>query len=248
MSRHHTSGTCRTTISKLGVKLGKNTILRDINFILNCGELTALIGPNGAGKTTLLKALLGEYPHTGTVTFHTPEGKLRKLRIGYVPQKINTEQNSPVTVYDLFAAFLSSRPVFFGKKQDLARTIAAQLALFDVAQHLDSRLCDLSGGELQRVMLALAVYPVPELLILDEPAAGIDRNGLVVLYRQLAKLKKEQDITILLVSHDLPLVREHADQVILLDKTILARGTAEEVLSSRAFRDTFTYFAQSGVR
>ena len=190
MSRHHTSGTCRTTISKLGVKLGKNTILRDINFILNCGELTALIGPNGAGKTTLLKALLGEYPHTGTVTFHTPEGKLRKLRIGYVPQKINTEQNSPVTVYDLFAAFLSSRPVFFGKKQDLARTIAAQLALFDVAQHLDSRLCDLSGGELQRVMLALAVYPVPELLILDEPAAGIDRNGLVVLYRQLAKLKQ----------------------------------------------------------
>lgn len=247
MSRHHTAGTCRTTISNLGVTLGKNVILYDIDFTLNCGELTALIGRNGAGKTTLLKALLGEYSHTGTVAFHTPEGKQRKLRIGYVPQQINMEQNSPVTVYDLFAAFLSARPVFFGKKKDLARTIAAQLNLFGVEEHLDSRLCDLSGGELQRVMLALAVFPVPELLILDEPASGIDRNGLAILFQQLTQLKKDKDITILLVSHDLPLVREHADQVILLDRTILAKGTAEEVLNSRAFRDTFTYFAQSGV-
>ena len=244
MTIHHFGGTCRTTITHLGVTLGKVKILHDINFSLNCGELTVLIGPNGAGKTTLLKALLGEVPHSGSITFHEALGRPRKLQVGYVPQKINIEKNSPVSVYDLFASFLTKKPVFLRKNKTTAKSIQEQLAQFDVAQHIESRLCDLSGGELQRVMLALAVVPIPEVLILDEPVSGIDRNGLTVFYDKLIELKQKKDITILLVSHDLQLISSYADRVMLLNKTILAQGEPDSVLKSSAFLETFSHFVQ----
>ena len=104
---------------------------------------------------------------------------------------------------------------------------------------IDKRLGDLSGGELQRVLLAIACTPVPNLLLLDEPVSGIDRNGMELFYRTIQELKETYDLSVILVSHDLALVKEYADSVILLDKTVLKEGSAEEVMASEEFKQVF---------
>ena len=112
MSEVCKTGYCCTRIENLCVQKGTQTILHDVGFHIHCGQLTSIIGRNGAGKTTLIKALLGEVKHTGTIHFHNHQGKHKKLRIGYVPQKLNLDENAPSTVYDFCATFLSKQPVF----------------------------------------------------------------------------------------------------------------------------------------
>ena len=110
---------------------------------------------------------------------------------------------------------------------------------------LDRRLCDLSGGELQRVLLAVATHPAPELLILDEPVSGIDSNGMSVFYEKLGALKRERDMAILMVSHDLHYVAQYADKMLLLDQTVLSMGTPKEVMASDAFKREFNVFVEA---
>ena len=111
--------------------------------------------------------------------------------------------------------------------------------MFDAGNLIDKRVCDLSGGELQRVLLTIACTPVPNLLLLDEPVSGIDKNGRELFYKILADLKKSYDLSIILVSHDLDLMAQYADDVVLVDKTVTAKGTPEEVMASEAFKQTF---------
>lgn len=183
----HVKGSCCTTIKNIGVSSGKTQILHDVSFHLHCGELTVIIGPNGAGKTTLLKALLGELRHTG----QHPVSRSLRGRTAHshrlCPQKLDLDPNSPVSVYDFFAAMISRRPVFLSKGRFLHQKIGEYLAEFEMDDKLDRRLCDLSGGELQRVLLAVATHPAPELLILDEPVSGIDSNGMSVFYEKLGR-------------------------------------------------------------
>ena len=224
----------------IGVKLGKDEILKDINIQIYCKELTVLIGRNGAGKTTLIKALLGEVKHTGTIEFmDTKENITRHLRIGYVPQSINIEKHMPTTVYDLFASFISKVPIWLKIDKKEEKKIKDSLANFGVENLIHKSIGDLSGGELQRVLLAISIYNEPNLLILDEPVSGIDRNGIKVFYEYINKLKKEYDMSIILVSHDFDLVKKYADRVILLDKTILRTGTPEEVFLSEEYKEAF---------
>ena len=241
----HVKGSCCTTIKSIGVSSGKTQILHDVSFHLHCGELTVIIGPNGAGKTTLLKALLGELRHTGSIQFHDPSGEERRIRIGYVPQKLDLDPNSPVSVYDFFAAMISRRPVFLSKGRFLHKKIGEYLAEFEMDDKLDRRLCDLSGGELQRVLLAVATHPAPELLILDEPVSGIDSNGMSVFYEKLGALKRERDMAILMVSHDLHYVAQYADKMLLLDQTVLSMGTPKEGMASDAFKREFNVFVEA---
>ena len=111
--------------------------------------------------------------------------------------------------------------------------------MFQAEDLLDKAICDLSGGELQRVLLALATMPPPNLLVLDEPAAGIDQKGIASLYEILRRIKEEYDMAVILVSHDLEYVKKYADQVVLLDKTVRIQGTAKKVFESEVYAEVF---------
>ena len=229
-----------TKIENLSVKIGKEDIIKDVTFDIHCGELLMLIGRNGAGKSTLLKSILGEIEHEGTVSFiDMKENKKKKIKIGYVPQNLNIERDMPTTVYDMFASYISNKPVWLFKDKNLYKKIKENLKLFGAEKLIDKRVGNLSGGELQRVLLSIATAPVPNLLILDEPVSGIDRNGIKDFYEILARLKKDYDMSIILVSHDLDLVQKFADRVILLDKTIVKDGKAKEVFKSKEFIERF---------
>ena len=220
-------------INHLSVRAGNTDLIRDVNLHIHCGELTTVIGRNGAGKSTLLKAILGELPYTGEIVFRDREnGKIQKLTL-------NIDRNSPASVYDLFASYLTNKPVFFYQNKKLKKKLVDQLDIFQAGRLIDQRVGSLSGGELQRVMLSIATMPKPDLLILDEPVSGIDKNGLRSFYQTVTNLKNEYDMAVLLVSHDLEFVARYADQVVLLDQTVLCRGTAKEVFHSPQFRETF---------
>lgn len=232
-------------VNHIGVKYGDNVILKDVNLHVHCGKLTAVIGRNGAGKSTLMKAILGEIPHEGDVQFSyvgNDKAKAKqppKLKVGYVPQSLNIPKNTPTSVYDLFASFISNRPVFLWKSKKVYKVIKQQLAFFDAESLIDKDVCDLSGGELQRVLLSMATLPIPNLLLLDEPVSGIDKNGMELFYKNIVELKEKYDLAAILVSHDLEYVAKYADYVVLLDKEIVAEGTPKEVFESEPFKEVF---------
>ena len=158
---------------------------------MHCGSLNAIIGKNGAGKSTLIRAMLGDIPHTGDIEFRdTKDGRMQNLKIGYVPQSINIEKNTPVSVYDLLASYESRYPVFLPKNRKLYEKIKAHLRIFEAEELIDKQVCNLSGGQLQRVLLALAVMDEPNLLLLDEPVSGIDQNGMELFFKTMDYLKK----------------------------------------------------------
>jgi ABC-type Mn2+/Zn2+ transport system ATPase subunit len=224
----------------ISVKYGNNVILEDINLHIHCGKLTVIIGRNGAGKSTLMKAMLDEIPHEGDISFVDIKNNIMQdLKVGYVPQSLNIAKNTPTSVYDLFASFISNTPVFLVKKKKLYEQIKNSLIVFEAEDLIDKAVCDLSGGELQRVLLSIALTPIPNLLLLDEPISGIDRNGMELFYSNINKLKKNYDLAIIMISHDFDFVRKYADSVILLDKTIKLEGTPEEVLNSEEFYAVF---------
>ena len=231
-------GYCCTKIRNINVSFGKKEVLKNVNIHIHCGKLTVIIGENGAGKSTLLKAILGEVKHTGTITFKDKENSGNKIRIGYVPQKLDIE-NSPATVYDVVVSYTSSYPVFFPKSKKLYNEIKEHLKEFGAEELIDNRINTLSGGQLQRVMLAIATMPYPDLLILDEPVSGIDKNGKEQFYQKINYLKENFDLAIILVSHDFEYVKKYADKVILLDKTIIAKGKVDEVMRSEKFIKRF---------
>lgn len=227
-------------VKHLGVVLGGQEILTDINLHIHCGTFHAIIGKNGAGKSTLIKAMLGELPHTGKIEFKDREdGRIQKLKIGYVPQSLNIANQTPVSVYDLMMSFSSRCPVFLYKSRKQYRKIKEILEVFQAGNLIDRQVCRLSGGELQRVLLSLAVMGEPNLLLLDEPVSGIDQNGMELFYQLMDTLKKNFDLAIILISHDLDYVAKYADWVVLLDQTVLKQGTAKEVYQSKEFHQVF---------
>ena len=232
---------CCTKIENLSVTKGNNQILKDVNLHIHCGELTALIGPNGAGKSTLLKAMLGENEYSGNLRFTDGNDKItRKPIIGYVPQKLDFDYSSPVSVLDVFAATQSNRPVYFSYDKKIKDIALRSLSKVQGEDLIHKRLGVLSGGQLQRVLLALALEPIPDILLLDEPVSGIDQNGLKLFYNIVSNLRENYDLSIILVSHDLNLVYEYADRVAFLNnKTIECVGTPEEVFSNKSVIDTF---------
>lgn len=227
-------------IENISVKIDNEEIIKDITFDIHCKEIVMIIGKNGAGKSTLLKALLNEIEHEGKVEFFdTKNNKNEKIKIGYVPQNINIERDMPTTVYDMFASYISNKPVWLIKNKKLYEEIKNKLKVFGAEELIDKKVGNLSGGELQRVLLSIATNPIPNLLILDEPVSGIDTKGTKEFYEILQDLKEKNDMSILLVSHDLDLVKQYADKVILIDKQILKQGSAEEVFSSEEYKTIF---------
>ena len=245
-SRYHTKcegkccGFCCTRIEKLGVSKGSVEILENVNIHIHCGELTAIIGPNGGGKSTLLKALLGEVPHSGQLKYLDSNGsRTGQPVIGYVPQHLSFDTGTPASVSDLFVASLSKSPAWLLKPRSVRKRAIEGLRKVKAEHLLDRRLGALSGGELQRVLLALALDPVPNLLLLDEPVSGIDQGGLELFYNTVAELRRNYDLSIILVSHDFDLVSHYADRVILLNRTVIASGTPQEVFGNENTMMTF---------
>ena len=190
-ARADTCDLCRIELDHVGVTAGADVLLQDASFHIHCGQLTALVGPNGAGKTTLVQAILGQRPHSGRIRHVDADGhNFPAPRIGYVPQQLPFDREMPLTVCDLMASSLSRRPVWTGVGKATREQIHAALDETQAAKLIDRRLGALSGGELQRVLLAMALTPVPDLLVLDEPVSGVDQNGLSLFLQTVSSLRK----------------------------------------------------------
>lgn len=230
---------CCLRVQNLSVKIGENSILQNVNFHLHCGQLMALIGPNGAGKSTFLKAILGQQEYNGVIAFSAPGQRGKKPKIGYVPQSPSFDPGDPVSVADLFVCCMSRRPAFLGIQKSMEETILECLDRVHGTDLIHKRVGTLSGGELQRVLLALALEPLPNILILDEPLSGVDVEGQIDLMDMLDELRKTYDLSILMTTHDFSILPRYADQVALINHEIISIGTASEVLESDVFRQTF---------
>ena len=230
---------CCLRIQDLGVTIGSDTILKNVQLHVHCGEMVALIGPNGAGKSTLLKAILGQVEHEGVISFSVPGQRTRKAKIGYVPQSPTFDPGDPVTVADLFTCCMSKRPAFLGLSKAMQEKVLLCLERVHGEDLIDKRVGTLSGGELQRVLLALALEPVPNILILDEPLSGVDVEGMQTLMDMLDEIRQTYDLSILMTTHDFAMLPQYADQVVLINHEMVCQGTPLEVLGSEAFRQVF---------
>ncbi len=210
------------------VRIGAKAILSGADLRVRAGEIVTLIGPNGAGKTTFLRVILGlQRPRRGRV-FRRPG-----LRVGYVPQRLALDATLPLTV-ERFLALGAGR----GGREGAARR-AAILDAVGAAQVLASPVRDISGGELQRVLLARALLRDPDLLVLDEPVQGVDVSGQADLYGLIGRIRDERGCGVLLVSHDLHLVMAAADQVICLNHHVCCAGRPEAVTRDPAYLALF---------
>lgn len=230
------------TIRNLRVARGNKLILNDLSCDLANGQISALVGLNGCGKSTLLRTLVGEFPFTGTIKFACGEDHThpRPDHVGYVPQKLQAEGAFPLTVRDLIGITHQKTPLIFGVSKNVIAKIMPVLERVGVQSRLDVPLEGLSGGQMQRVLLALALEPMPELLLLDEPAAGIDFKDQQSFYDLIREINEESGVTTVLVSHDLATVRKLAHQVLCLrNGRIVKEGRPADVLTSDAIEATF---------
>lgn len=220
------------SLRHIGLDFGPRTVLSDISFDIHRREIFTVIGPNGAGKSCLLKVILGLHaPSRGEL--HRPVG----LRVGYMPQKLLVDASLPLSV-ERFLGLASGgdlQPV----DAVLARVGARPLRQVPVQQ--------LSGGEFQRVLLARALLRQPDLLVLDEPAQGVDLHGQQALYRLLGQLRDEQGFAILMVSHDLHFVMAQTDRVLCLNQHVCCSGTAESVAAHPEYRALFDTGNSEGI-
>jgi zinc transport system ATP-binding protein len=223
---------------KVSVTMGGVRILESVNAMVPRGSTTAIIGPNGAGKTTLLLALLGQVPHEGTIRL-SDGGSGQRPRIGYVPQRLDFDRGTPVTVMESMVMGLQRMPLWFGTARSFREKSHAVLAEVRVDHLAGRQLGVLSGGELQRVLLALAIEQDPDILILDEPASGVDVAGEDILCELLESLHRRYGFTQVMVNHDMSNVLAHASHVICLNRRVIAWGPVTTTLTDEILAKTF---------
>lgn len=208
----------------LTLHYGVLSVLRDVTMSISPGEIVTIVGPNGSGKSSLLKALIGSVPITsGSMS------RQNGLRIGYVPQKLALDPTLPMTVQR-----------FLSLPRRLPRRVCQEaLETAGVPQLMNRQLSDLSGGQIQRVLLARAVLEKPQLLILDEPTQGLDQPGASAFYQQIEQLRQELGCAVLMVSHDLHVVMATSDRVLCMNGHICCEGAPESVASAPEYRALF---------
>ena len=227
-------------ISKTFADAGREVhAVNNVSLTIRNGDVFGIIGFSGAGKSTLIRAILGQRDYEGKITFHEASGKQTKLRIGYVPQSPAFDRGDPVSVMDLFTCCIFKRPAFLRPTRAMREKVLACLANVHGEALIDKRIGTLSGGELQRVLLALALEPMPNILILDEPLSGVDVEGMELLMDMLDEIRKTYDLSILMTTHDFSMLGRYADRVVLLREKILCKGTPLEVLNSDEFAQAF---------
>ncbi len=210
------------------MRRGREVLLEGVSFTVRRGSIHVVVGPNGAGKSTLLAALLGQTAFTGRIVAHWRGA----AKIGYLPQSFGVDRTLPVTVADFLALARQRRPVCFGLERGTRARIGELLSRVGLAPLAGRPLSVLSGGELRRVLLANAIDPLPELLLLDEPASGLDEMAITQMEDLLVALRRETDLTVLMVSHDLDQVRRLADRVTVINRIVQRDGPPAEVLTA----------------
>jgi len=202
-------------------------VLRDLSFTVERGTSLAILGPNGAGKTVLFRALVGATPFDGTV--HWAAG----TRIGYVPQKLDLERDIPITGLE----FLTARTTLArGTRTDVSRVLALVGIPPDVANH---PIGVLSGGQFQRLLLAFALVGNPNVLLLDEPTAGVDEPGQEQINELVSILQRDHALTVLFISHELTVVNRYATNVLCLSRGAACLGPPRTVLTPDLLREMY---------
>ena len=210
-------------VKNLSVVLDSQEIIHDLSFSVGAGEALAIIGPNGAGKTVLFRSLLGLLPYQGKI--HWKDG----IKVGYVPQKFSVDRSTPITVKEFF--LLKSKNIWFPEKKFLTALTDELKAVGLEQEILNKNLGELSGGQLQRALIAFALINHPQVLLFDEPTSGIDIGFEETIYTLLHKLQKDKKTAILLISHDIGIVYRYADKVLCLNKEMTCHGKPQEVLT-----------------
>ncbi|MDT7961333.1 MAG: metal ABC transporter ATP-binding protein [Armatimonadota bacterium] len=220
----------------VSVVLGGRAVLESVSLTVHAGETVALIGPNGAGKTTLLRVLLGLLPYQGRVQVlgKPPERLTRadRQQIGYVPQALQFDCSMPLLTRELLWAML-------GEQFHDRAAMEGVLAAVDAMHLLDKPIRTLSGGELQRIIIAAALAQQPKLLLLDEPATGIDVGVRVQFYTLIERLRAEQGMGVLMVSHDLSVVSRYATRVVCIHHRLICTGAPDEVMQMPVLEELY---------
>ena len=232
---------CSVKLKNVYVKENNNIILNSISLEVNHGETLALLGKNGAGKTTLLKAILKRISYSGQISFFNFSGKfIKNPKIGYVPQKLNFEKSTPLTVREFFALSMSRMPIWLRVNSLLSTKISGILEKFSIKYLIDKPIGTLSGGELQRVLLAFALEPAPDILILDEPSSALDRKGISFFFSLIVRMREEFHMPAILVSHDLAQVSKNVTKYALIDSgKILEVGEIDNINKSKNIKSIF---------
>lgn len=220
-------------VERLHVTLGGTVVLDDVTFSVRSGSMTAVIGPNGSGKTTLVRAVLGLVDaDRGTVRLFGGDRKEMRHRIGYVPQRFEFDRSFPMTVREFLD--LARRPTT--ATEHIAHTIREVGLPTSV---LSKRIGTLSGGQLQRVLIAQAILNNPDLLVLDEPITGIDVTGEEAVMHVLNHLKETHGTTIILVSHDLGMIAESVDDVVCVNRRLICAGPPDKTLTHKRLSELY---------
>jgi zinc transport system ATP-binding protein len=213
-------------IKDISYNIGTKRILHDINIFANKGDIVTFIGPNGSGKTTLLRIMLGIIKPTTGKIYIKPGTK-----IGYMPQKIKIDDNLPLTV-EYFLNLNIEKKVSKNQIEQLSEE-------FKINKILKHPIQNISGGEMQRVLLMKTILAEPDLLVLDEPVQAVDVSGQIEFYDLIEKLKKRNNMTIIMVSHDLYMVMKATDRVYCLNQHICCEGTANDVSNDKTYKQLF---------
>jgi zinc transport system ATP-binding protein len=215
------------TVKDLSVRLGRRDIITGLSFDIRAGECFCIIGPNGAGKSILLKSLLNLVPHSGEIEWAPG------VKIGYVPQKVELDMRLPVTFDDVLVAKCRVSGAARSQRDEIVQALELKPDL------LESRIGQLSGGQLQRGLIALALIGSPNVLLFDEPTANIDLPGEEHIYEVLNRLQNKYDLTLVIVSHDLTVVDRYATRVLCLNRRDLCLGPPHEVLTSAVLEQLY---------
>lgn len=221
------------SIEKLSITLGTQRILEDISFSVAAGTIVAIIGPNGSGKTTLMRAILGLLAfESGRILINGKQISEARKEIGYVPQRFSFDREFPITVQEFMNLARHCR----SPKASIRQRIE-EVGLTPMILH--KRIGHLSGGQLQRVLVAQAILNDPSILFLDEPSTGIDTVGEAALYDVIEHLNHEHKTTVLMVSHDISMVDKLVDQVVCLNKRLLCIGSPKHALTEKHLSELY---------
>ncbi|MFM8468974.1 MAG: metal ABC transporter ATP-binding protein [Limisphaerales bacterium] len=238
----HSAADIAVSVRDLRVTLGGQAVLRGVNLHLHRGQLVALIGPNGSGKTTLLRAIVGlQKPDSGDVRLVGEANKQRaRPRGGYVPQRLALDRSFILSVREFLALRLrETQHWFWHRKRDTDERLRAGMAELGVEALLDRPIAGLSGGQLQRVLIVFALLRNPDLLLLDEPTAGVDSPGEQTFYDLIGEVHRRHKLTVVLVSHDLSMVYRHASWVYALNGVVCCEGSPEHVMNADSLKEAY---------